>query len=112
MMLTKQERYQKAATHFSKGVGHVTIAECDVCGYLDWQSTDLKKPASYTVITQLLGSCPICTEVLKYSPHVMNWVLSVVNKMREDIVAECAPKQNADDDVVVDPEEKVDVRKP
>jgi ribosomal protein S27AE len=82
--MTKEERYAKAAEYFGKGDGHVTLTECPVCGYIDWNSTNLNEPIGFKVIP-LESQCPRCVGVYNRAPELVNWVLGVVTKAQDDM---------------------------
>lgn len=82
-MMTKAERHAKAAERYEKDGGHVTLTECDVCGYLEWVSTAPKEPKGFTVVL-LDSDCPRCSEVLQRAPEVATWVFAVIAKNQED----------------------------
>ena len=83
LRMTKAERHAKAAEHFGKDGGHVTLTECDVCGYIDWLSTATREPKGFAVVP-LDRQCPRCTEVQWRAPEVANWVFAVIAKSQED----------------------------
>lgn len=87
LMMTKAERHAKAAEHFGKDGGHVTISECDVCGHLDWVSTATKAPKGFAVVP-IGRQCPRCAEILQRAPEVANRVFAVIAKSQEDVAKE------------------------
>ena len=96
LMMTKAERHAKAAEHFGKDGGHVTLTECDVCGYIDWRSTATKEPKGFTVIP-LSGQCPRCDEILRRAPEIANWVFAVIAKSQEDAAPNSKVKGGRDE---------------
>lgn len=80
--MTKEDRHQRAAKHFGKDGGHVTMTECEICGHLEWQSTATKEPDGFTVVP---GNrpCARCSDVFYRAPEIASWVLAVVSKSKE-----------------------------
>jgi hypothetical protein len=59
---------------------HVTLNECDVCGYLEWASSTKAPQPKVTVQSMERATCPRCTAIAMRSPELFGWVLSVLVK--------------------------------
>ena len=66
---------------------HVRIAECDICGWLEWtSSTRCKAGEAPSHSVDAMGPsrvCPICAQAQLRAPEVFRWVLSVMAKAKE-----------------------------
>lgn len=79
----RELRYQEAWKHFERGPGLVVMAECDICGYLDWRSTHTKEPDGYRIVP--MEYCHRCEEVRQRSPEIFQWVINALAKTHVDI---------------------------
>ena len=78
-VMTRAERiasYAKRQPHAE--THHLTLAECAVCGWLDWISSAPAESPGVSVERMEPGRCPSCASVQMRSPEVYNWVLSVL----------------------------------
>ena len=82
--MTREDLYEKVAEQYGSKNGFVTLAECKLCGCLEWVSTSTTKPRGYVVV-ELHAECPYCMEVAMACPEVFIWVMKVVNKLKEDL---------------------------
>lgn len=58
----------------------VTLAECEICGWLEWVcSTEAAEPGVSVQPIRDMG-CPRCTSVRFRNPEVFNWVLCTLIK--------------------------------
>lgn len=80
--MSRAERREKAAEYFGKSGGHVTLSECQTCGYLDWVSTATKEPNGFSV-SPSYGSCPRCAIAFQRAPELVEWVLGAIEQKLE-----------------------------
>lgn len=69
--------------HFAKGqphaeTHHLTLAECDICGWLEWVSSAEAEKPGVSLERMEAGRCPRCASVRTRNPEVFNWVLSTL----------------------------------
>lgn len=69
---TFAKRQPYAQTH------HLTLAECDICGWLDWISSIKAEKPGVSLTRIKAKRCPRCTSVRMRNPEVFNWVLSTL----------------------------------
>lgn len=78
-VMTRDERIANFAKRQpSADTHHVTIQECDMCGYLEWVCSAAAPQPAVSVERMDAGRCPRCASVQMRSPEVFDWVLSVL----------------------------------
>ncbi len=80
-VMTRDQRIAEFAKRQPRADTHsISIAECDICGFLDWVCSNPAEAPSVTVERMEVGRCPRCASVQMRSPEVFSWVLSVLVK--------------------------------
>ena len=68
----------------AEGMGHVELAECPMCGWLEWRSLHRDKPIGVSVMPMReLRECDLCREAFSRDPELCAWVVSVI-EMKSD----------------------------
>lgn len=78
-VMTRDERI----AHFAKSqpcaeTHHLTLAECDICGWLEWISSAVADKPGVSLGRMGAERCPRCSSVRMRNPEVFNWVLSTL----------------------------------
>jgi len=84
VLLPDEQRYDRFRAKHSE-FGHVEMAECDICGNLQWCCTRTKDPIGYSVLR--LQSCDKCQEVFTRAPEIFTWAISAILKAQKDMKA-------------------------
>lgn len=89
--MTRDDRLARfVAGCYSADSGHVDIAECGVCGHLEWRCTNTNQPKGYSV-SQMTNPCGRCVEAFHRAPEVVDWALAAIGKLREELAQKDQP---------------------
>ena len=82
MTLDVTSRDERIA-HFAKDqpraeTHHLTLAECDICGWLEWISSAEAEKPGVSLERMEGGRCQRCASVRMRNPEVYHWVLSTL----------------------------------
>lgn len=86
-LLTKEQRYALAVACMNKrdGGGEVCLSECNVCGHIEWVSTDNSRAPGYVIHPIQSMQCHHCQDVIRRAPELAAWVFDVVAKAQRDV---------------------------
>lgn len=70
--------------------GKVVLAECRVCGLVDWLATYKDESPGFQLAP--MHDCPRCFSVRARAPEVFQWVTAVVLKAETDRLEAAMPK--------------------
>ncbi len=83
---TKNERYEDFVKHqIRDGYNYLEIAECDICGYLEYKSASKREQKGYNVEILQQTECKKCVEIVMRNPEIYNWILTVIWKTLRDL---------------------------